>query len=71
MSELDQCQAGSKTFLPAAAAGVSPPIQQIIAEDTATRIAHGWMEAAPSEFTRYGSPIVVALQKGKHSVCTD
>jgi hypothetical protein len=50
---------------------VSPPIQQIIAEDTATRIAHGWMEAAPNEFTRYGSPIVVALQKGKHSVCTD
>ncbi len=24
MSELDQCQAGSKTFLPAAAAGISP-----------------------------------------------
>ena len=71
MSELDiKVKPGAKaSYQPPRR--VSPAIQQIIAEDTAMRIANGWMEKAPNEFTRYGSPIVVALQKGKHRVCTD
>ena len=71
MSELDiKVKPGAKaSYQPPRR--VSPAIQQIIAEDTAMRIANGWMEKAPNEFARYGSPIVVALQKGKHRVCTD
>jgi len=71
MSELDiKVKPGAKAaYVPPRR--VSPAIQQIIAEDTAMRIENGWMEKAPNEYTRYGSPIVVALQKGKYRVCTD
>ena len=71
MSELDiKVKPGAKpTYQPPRR--VSPAIQQVIAEDTAMRIENGWMAKAPNEYARYGSPVVVALQKGKYRVCTD
>ena len=71
MSELDiKVKPGAKpTYQPPRR--VSPAIQQVIAEDTAMRVENGWMAKAPNEYARYGSPVVVALQKGKYRVCTD